>query len=100
MRKNIFESFEDSFLKKLSKEIEDDIRKQIHRILIEGLESAPYSEVNLNSYLKIKSFILFDKVIDIKRYIEEHLNMTYYKFAKFKTFRRENFSTKKSFSKT
>ena len=30
-------------------EIEDDLRMQVHSSFIEGLESAPYSDVNLNS---------------------------------------------------
>ena len=81
LRKTTFETFEGSFLKRLSKEIEDDLRIQVHSSFIEGLESAPYSDVNLNSYLNIKSFKLFDKVIDIRRYIEEHLNMSFYKLT-------------------
>ena len=81
LRKITFETFEGCFLKKLSKEIEDDLRVQVHSSFIEGLESAPYSDNNLNSYLNIKNFKLFDKIIDIRRYIEEHLNMNFYKFT-------------------
>ena len=81
LRKLTLETFEGSFLKKLSKEIEDDLRIQVHSAFIEGLESAPYSDINLNTYLNIKNFKLFDKVIDIKRYIEEHLNMNFYKLT-------------------
>ena len=81
LRKKTFETFEASFLNILSKDIEDELRRRIHRNVIEGLEPPPYSDTNLKSYLKIKSFILFDKVIDIKRYIEEHLNMIFYKLT-------------------
>jgi WASH complex subunit 7 len=81
LRKTTFETFENSFLKRLSKEIEDDLRIQVHSSFIEGLESAPYSDINLNSFLKIKNFKLFDKVIDIRRYIEEDLNMSFYKLT-------------------
>ena len=81
LRKKTFEIFEGCFLKKLSKEIEDDLRSQIHDIFIEGLEPQSYSDVNLNSCLKIKNFKLFDKIIDIKRYIEEELNMNFYKLT-------------------
>ena len=81
LRQTTFDTFENSFLKKLAKEIEDDLRIQVHSSFIEGLESAPYSDVNLNSYLKIKNFKLFDKIIDIRRYIEEHLNMSFYKLT-------------------
>ena len=81
LRKMTFETFEGAFLKRLCKEIEDDLRRQVHSSFIEGLESAPYSDVNLNTFLNIKSFRLFDKVIDIKRYIEEHLNMSFYKLT-------------------
>ena len=81
LRKSTFETFENSFLKKLSKEIEDDLRIQVHSTFIEGLESTAYSDTNLNSYLNIKNFKLFDKVIEIRRYVEEHLNMSFYKLT-------------------
>ena len=81
LRKNIIKLFEDNFLKILSKDIEDDLRKQIHRVFIEGLNPPAFSEVNLSDYLKIKKFKLFDCVMDIKRYVEEHMNMTFYKMT-------------------
>ena len=81
LRKTTFETFEGYFLKKLAKEIEDDLRIQVHSSFIEGLESAPYSDNNFNTYLNIKSFKFFDKVISIRRYIEEHLNMNFYKLT-------------------
>ena len=81
LRKTSFETFEGYFLKKLAKEIEDDIRVQVHSSFIEGLESANYSDVNFNTYLNIKNFKFFDKVISIRRYIEEHLNMNFYKLT-------------------
>ena len=61
--------------------MEDDLRKQIHRVFIEGLNPPAFSEVNLNDYLKIKKFKLFDCVIDIKRFVEEHMNMIFYKMT-------------------
>lgn len=79
LRKNILKLFENNFLKVLSKDIEDDLRKQIHRVFIEGLNPPAFSEVNLNDYLKIKKFKLFDCVIDIKRFVEEHMNMIFIK---------------------
>ena len=81
LRKNIIKMFENNFLKILSKDIEDDLRKQIHRVFIEGLNPPAFSEVNLNDYLKIKKFKLFDCVMDIKRYVEEHMNMMFYKMT-------------------
>ena len=81
LRKNIIKLFENNFLKILSKDIEDDLRKQIHRVFIEGLNPPAFSEVNLNDYLKIKKFKLFDCVMDIKRYVEEHMNMMFYKMT-------------------
>ena len=81
LRKTSFETFEGYFLKKLAKEIEDDLRTVVHSSFIEGLESTSYSDVNLNTYLNIKSFKFFDKVISIRRYIEEHLNMNFYKLT-------------------
>ena len=81
LRKNIIGMFENNFLKVLSKDIEDDLRKQIHRVFIEGLNPPSFSEINLNDYLKIKKFKLFDCVMDIKRYVEEHMNMMFYKMT-------------------
>ena len=81
LRKNIIGMFENYFLKVLSKDIEDDLRKQIHRVFIEGLNPPSFSEINLNDYLKIKKFKLFDCVMDIKRYVEEHMNMMFYKMT-------------------
>ena len=81
LRKNVITLFEDHFLKVLSKDIEDDLRKQIHRVFIEGLNPPAFSDVNLNDYLKIKKFKLFDCVMDIKRYVEEHMNMMFYKMT-------------------
>ena len=81
LRKVTFESFEGSFLNKLTNEIENDLRIQVHSAFIEGLESAAYSDINLNTYLNIKNFKLFDKVIDIRRYVEEYLNMNFYKMT-------------------
>ena len=81
LRKNIITLFEKHFLNVLSKDIEDDLRKQIHNVFIEGLNPPAFSEVNLNDYLKIKKFKLFDCVMDIKRYVEEHMNMIFYKMT-------------------
>ena len=81
LRKNVIKVFEENFLSILSKDIEDDLRKQIHRTFIEGLNPPAFSEVNLNDYLKIKKFKLFDCVMDIKRYVEEYMNMTFYKMT-------------------
>ena len=81
LRKTTFETFEGHFLKKISKTIEDDLRMQVHNSFIEGLNTAPYSETNLNVYLNIKNFQLFDKIIDIRRYVEEHLNVMFYKLT-------------------
>ena len=81
LRKNVIKLFEDNFLAVLSKDIEDDLRKQIHRVLIEGLNPPSFSEVNLNDYLKIKKFKLFDCVMDIKRFVEEYMNMTFYNLS-------------------
>ena len=81
LRKNVIKLFEDNFLTILSKDIEDDLRKQIHRVFIEGLNPPAFSDVNLGDYLKIKKFKLFDCVMDIKRYVEEYMNITFYKMT-------------------
>ena len=79
LRKITFDTFENYFLKNLSQEIENDLRVQVHGTFIEGLEGAPYSDNNFKTYLNIKKFRFFDKVVDIKRYIEEQFNIEFYK---------------------
>ena len=81
LRKNIIKLFEKNFLLKLCEGIDADLRKQIHHMLIEKLNPPDFSEVNLNDYLKIKKFKLFDCVMDIKRFVEEYMNMTFYNLS-------------------
>ena len=81
LRKITFDSFENIFLKKLAEEIVNDLIMQVHGTFIEGLEGFDYTEKNLNSFLNIKNFRFFDRVIDIKRYIEEELNLRFYKLT-------------------
>ena len=81
LRKLIIGTFEKIFMKKLAEEIEKDLQIQVHGTFIEGLEGAKYSETNLKSYLNIQPFRFFDIVFDVKRYIEEHLNMNFYKLT-------------------
>ena len=90
LRKITFDTFENYFLKKLSQEIENDLRVQVHGTFIEGLEGAPYSDNNFKTYLNIKKFRFFDKVVDVKRYIEEQFNIKFYQFT---TLNLNNFQT-------
>ena len=78
LRKNVLKIFEKNFLMKLCEDIDADLRKQIHHVFIEGLNPPDFSEVNLNDYLKIKKFKLFDCVMDIKRYVEQFMNKNFY----------------------
>ena len=90
LRKKIFESFENIFLKNLANEIANDLLMQVHGTFIEGLEGAPYSDNNLKTYLNIKNFRFFDRIVDIKRYLEEQLNMKFYQMT---TLNLNNFQT-------
>ena len=81
LRKVTFDTFENTFLKKISQEIEDELRKQVHGTFIEDLEGSPYSDNNLKSYLNIKRFRFFDRIVDIKRYVEEQFNMRFYQLT-------------------
>ena len=78
LRKVTFDTFENIFLKKISQEIEDELLIEVHGAFIDLLEGSPYSDNNLKSYLNIKSFRFFDRVVDIKRYVEEQFNMKFY----------------------
>ena len=81
LRKVTFKTFENIFLKKLNQEIEDVLRRQVHGNFIEGLEGVPYSDKNLKSYLSIKKFRFFDRIVDVKRYVEEQMNMKFYQLT-------------------
>ena len=81
LRKVTFETFENIFLKKISQEIQDELSKEVHGAFIEELEGSPYSDNSLKSYLNIKSFRFFDRVVDIKRYVEEQFNMRFYQLT-------------------
>lgn len=80
-RKNMTAMVEENFLQPLCTEIEVDLRKLMHSILIRGLYSPEKTNNNLNTYLTILPFSLYDKVIDIKRFVEEYLNLTFYKMT-------------------
>ena len=84
LRKLTIESFENIFMKKLCEEIENDLLIQVHGTFIEGLNGADYNEKNLKSYLNIQPFLFFDIVFDIKRYIEEYMNKTFYQLTTLK----------------
>ena len=80
-RKIIKEKFEQYFLNKISRDIEIDLRKQIHSLLIKALNIQEATEKNFSNYLTIENFQLFDEIINVKRYIEEYFNITFYKMT-------------------
>ena len=80
-RKMIKNNFEQHFLNKISRDIEVDLRSQIHAIFIKGLNTPNPSKKNYGVYLTIEKFQLFDIMIDVKRYVEEYFNITFYKMT-------------------
>ena len=80
-RKIIKNNFEQKFLNKISRDIEVDLRSQIHAIFIKGLNTPIPSNKNYGIYLTIERFLLFDIIIDVKRYVEEYFNITFYKMT-------------------
>ena len=68
LRKVTIETFEQNFMKKLTEEIENDLRIQVHGTFIEGLEGSEYSEKNLQSVLNTEPFRFFDIYFDVKRF--------------------------------
>lgn len=80
-RENIYKEFESTFLMRVAQDIEENLNIQIHGEFIQGFNSAPYSDINLNNYLNIKNFRFFDKIICIRRYVEEYLNQKFYKLT-------------------
>ena len=80
LRKKIIDYFENIFLKKVANEIEGELREEIHKFDIEILDSGN-SHKNYNPFFNIKNFRLFDKVIDVRKYIKEELNLRFYKLT-------------------
>ena len=81
IRKITLDIFERTFLKKLSQEIENELLQEVHGAFIEGLEGSPYSDQNLKWYLSIKPFRFFDRIVNVKRFVEEELNMKFYQLT-------------------
>ena len=81
LRKVTLETFEQNYMKKLTEEIENDLRIQVHGTFIEGLEGSEYSEKNLQSALNTEPFRFFDIYFDVKRYVEEYLNKRFYQLT-------------------
>ena len=81
LRKIIKNYYIKYFLKNLASQIENDLRIQVHTILIKGLNTLQATNINLADYLTIENIQLFDIKINIKRYVEEYLNSTFYKMT-------------------
>ncbi|MCQ2816175.1 MAG: hypothetical protein MJ252_02805 [archaeon] len=80
-REHIYKLIEENFLKPLVVDIEKDIRMQVHASFIELLNSTKPEDLNLRNLLKIGKFRLFDLIVDTKRYVEEMLNIRFYKLT-------------------
>jgi WASH complex subunit 7 len=81
LRENIRKIYHENVIFKLAKDVENDLRMQIHSILITNLQlpNPCKGEIkDLRRYLNVGPLYLFETVINIKECIEEYLNKTFY----------------------
>jgi len=80
-KEEMVENFDESILKPLAKEIEDDLRFQIHTIFLEHLDKKNPNKSgvrDLQKYLLVEELDFFDYKILIKNRVSAHLNRTFY----------------------
>jgi WASH complex subunit 7 len=80
-KESVFEYFYENIALKLAREIENDLRMQLHSILIANLQlpNPCKGEIkDLKKYIFAKPLILFENLINLKFYVEDYLNRTFY----------------------
>jgi len=80
----VYNNLNDYIILRLAKEIENELRIQVHSIIITNLQiSNPCKDdvKEFNNFLKIRNLLLFEKVIDLKAHVEDYLNKTYYEMT-------------------
>jgi WASH complex subunit 7 len=80
-RENIRNLFEQKIALKLSREIDNELRVITHSIIIQNL-NLPNPTKNplkdLKKYFSMPPIILFEKYFNLKEYVEDYLNRTFY----------------------
>lgn len=80
-RENVKSIFNEHVGLKLSREIENDLRMQIHSILISNLQlpNPCKGEIrSLKKYLSVRPLIIFESIFNVKTYVEDYLNRIFY----------------------
>jgi WASH complex subunit 7 len=80
-RESVFNLFNEKVGLHLAREIENDLRVQIHSILISNLNlpNPCKGEIkDLKKYLSVKTFPIFEYTFNLKNYVEDYLNRTFY----------------------
>ena len=81
LRENVRKVYHENIIIKLSKDVENDLRMQIHSILITNLHlpNPCKGEIkDLRRYLNIGPLHLFESTMNIKECIEDYMNKTFY----------------------
>ncbi|VDK70090.1 unnamed protein product [Litomosoides sigmodontis] len=82
IRDELYELYEKLYLKKLCEAVETDLRLTVHSHLQldDRTPKDPMHDANMRlvNLLEIPAVELFDRLIDVKRYVEEYLESTFY----------------------
>uniref|UniRef100_A0A183HKN6 WASH-7_mid domain-containing protein n=1 Tax=Onchocerca flexuosa TaxID=387005 RepID=A0A183HKN6_9BILA len=82
IRDELYELYEKSYLKNLCEAVETDLRLTVHSHLQldDRRPKDPMHDTNMRliNLLKIPAVQIFDRLIDVKRYVEKYLESTFY----------------------
>uniref|UniRef100_A0A1I8EI83 WASH complex subunit 7 n=1 Tax=Wuchereria bancrofti TaxID=6293 RepID=A0A1I8EI83_WUCBA len=82
VREELYELYEKLYLKKLCETVETDLRLTVHSHLQldDRTPKDPMHDINMRlvNLLQVPAVQLFDRLIDIKRYVEKYLESTFY----------------------
>ncbi|KAK6103382.1 WASH complex subunit 7 family protein [Brugia pahangi] len=82
VREELYELYEKLYLKKLCETVETDLRLTVHSHLQldDRTPKDPMHDANMRlvNLLQVPAVQLFDRLIDIKRYVEKYLESTFY----------------------
>jgi WASH complex subunit 7 len=83
-RENVKKIYIEEIGLKVARDIENDLRVQIHSIMINNLNlpNPCKGEIkDVKNFLSLKTLTIFDSFFNLKSYIEEYLNKTFYEMT-------------------
>lgn len=81
LRENIKQIFIETVAIKLARDVENDLRMQIHAVMINYLNLPNPCKIeikDIKKYLAVKPFTVFDSILNIKNFTEDYLNKVFY----------------------